>query len=76
MSIDGVTGSSLLKRNEEIIKKQKPQDRPATEEEHRAREVLRLVKMYSGQLVPGMHLRFGDAVQRIELLFAEVTIEH
>lgn len=76
VSIDGVTGSSLLKRYEEIIKNQKPQDRPATEEERRAREVLRLVKNYSGQLVPGMHLRFGDAVQRIELLSAEVTIEH
>ena len=75
-SIDGVADSRLLTRYGHIIELHLQNKRPPTEDERHAHEVDRLVKLFSGQTVGFVQLKFNDAVQRLELLSTEVTNEH
>ena len=73
--IDGITGSPLLGRYNHTIELSDQEERPLTEDERRAKEVIELVNVFSGNSFDGARLRFMDAVQRLELLSAEITVE-
>ena len=73
--IDGITGSPLLDRYSFAIELSAQEDRPLTEDERRAKEVIELVNVFSGNSFDGARLRFMGAVQRLELLSAEITVE-